>query len=107
VSDQDAVEPAKADPGAEDLALRALAAVDQKPLVTIAHHLGREAAMDGRGGGRSAEEDDFEQGRDLSRLQPAAGSGGSLYLRRHSALRGPLGRGEGGRSGDSGCGRQD
>ncbi|OGO10352.1 MAG: hypothetical protein A2Z66_06185 [Chloroflexi bacterium RBG_13_66_10] len=51
VGDQNAVETAEPDSGAEDLPLSSLAAVDQETLVTVAHHLGGEAAVDGWGGG--------------------------------------------------------
>ena len=41
-------------------ALRALAAIDQEAILIVHHHLGRQAAVDRRRGGRGAEEDDFE-----------------------------------------------
>ena len=61
VGDQDAVEALEAQARLEDLALGALAAVDQEAVLVVDDHLGGEAAPDGGGRSGGAEEDDFEQ----------------------------------------------
>ena len=62
VGQQNALQPLEAQPAAEDLALRALAAVDQKTILAMHHHRRRQPALDRRGRGRSAEENEFEHG---------------------------------------------
>ena len=52
---QHMAEPAKSGPGAQDLPLRALAAIDQKPLSAGADQQGRQAAL-GRGRARRGAE---------------------------------------------------
>jgi hypothetical protein len=44
--DQDMVQPFETDAGMLDLALRALAAIDQETVLIMHDHLGRESAMD-------------------------------------------------------------
>ena len=61
VGDQDAVEPFKPQAGAHNLALSSLAAVDEKSKLIMHHNLSGQAAMNGGGGCRCAEEDNFEQ----------------------------------------------
>ena len=51
VGDQNAVQTAKAQPGAQDLALGPLAAVNKKSLILIADQLGRQTPVNGWCGG--------------------------------------------------------
>jgi len=61
VRDENAIEAFKADAALQDLPLGALAAVNQKAMLIVHHNLRGEAAMDGGGRSRSAEEEDFKQ----------------------------------------------
>ena len=62
VGEQDALQPLEAQPAAEDLALGAFTAVDQKAILPVQHHRRRQAALDRRGRGRGAEENELNMG---------------------------------------------
>src|SRR4030065_2798021 len=90
MGDEDAIEAPEADARTQDLSLRPLAAVDQEPVVAETHHLGRKAAMNGRGGGGWPEKNDVKKGAPQERVPCGRGPGDSLYLNRRGGCRYPM-----------------
>ena len=60
VGEQDAIEPAQAEPAPEQLALGPLTAIDQEPALPVHHDQRRQPPVDGRHTRRGAKENDFE-----------------------------------------------
>jgi hypothetical protein len=61
MSDQDPVQAFETQPGLQNLALGAFTTIDQKAKFIMDDHLAGKPTVDGWGGCRSTEEDDFEQ----------------------------------------------
>ena len=61
VGDEDAVEPAKSDPGSENLALSAFTTVDEYAVIAKADDMRAQPAVNRGGRSRGAKENEFEQ----------------------------------------------
>ena len=78
VGEKDPVQPAETQAAPQQLALRALAAVDQEAMVLVQHHRRRQAAVNGWRRGRSPEKDQLEQGNLLTGVTVPPSSGGTV-----------------------------
>jgi len=61
MGDQDAVQALEPDPGLQDLALSAFAAIHEEAVFVVHNHLGGQVAAGRRCRGGCAEKDEFEQ----------------------------------------------